>query len=629
MSYRTFKHMLGETSLERKCRFLFGACLLLLITGSFWLYGQRTERLVYQQSAAEGRLAVSVMIRDTHWEYLETSEDFKTTTLQALLDDLQVNDYAYEFISANSVNKDFSPQNSYDERILDRFKDTHIPEAEKPTDGTDLSSDAQPHEVPYVLRQDLPGELQYFQPVYAQQSCIQCHEAVIGTGPIDSTSVAFVPSGDGNTMVQAEGDLLAVVKVRIPKGPTIAKLHKNRAILLATAIVTVCLAMVAAWVIVRYVIVKPLKHLHDVSVAISRGDIQQRAEIHTGDEFEQLGIAFNRMLRHLVRMQEDLRQVNGDLDGKVDQLAQANMQLFEMNRLKSDFLATMSHELRTPLNSIIGFSDVLESIQSLDDKQRRYVHNIQRSGRMLLDMINDILDLAKIESGKMDVRLTEFRIEHVVIAQCDLARPLAEKKNLDLDIRVDSNLPELRQDQAKVQQVLNNLLSNAIKFTPEGGRITVSAHRDNAGRLEMIVADTGVGIAEDEQARIFEKFRQGTTVAPSGDAMTREYSGTGLGLSIVKELCRLLEGEISLDSQLGRGSAFAVHLPWTLTQRPQLESPLALGLEDLTKPLRHDYRALAASPPPDDASDSSASASSASTSRAPASESSAAVDSSA
>ena len=160
--------------------------------------------------------------------------------------------------------------------------------------------------------------------------------------------------------------------------------------------------MVTSYAIVRYVIVKPLRHLRDVSDAISRGNIALRADIHTGDEFEELAVAFNRMLRHLVTTQEELRQVNVNLDGKVDELAQANMRLYELNMLKSDFLATMSHELRTPLNSILGFSEVLGSIDALDDKQKRYVQNIQKSGRTLLEMINDILDLAKIESGKMD-----------------------------------------------------------------------------------------------------------------------------------------------------------------------------------------------------------------------------------
>jgi signal transduction histidine kinase len=304
------------------------------------------------------------------------------------------------------------------------------------------------------------------------------------------------------------------------------------------------------------------------------------------------------MLRHLTDAQQELRNVNVELDGKVDQLAQLNMQLFEMNRLKSDFLATMSHELRTPLNSIIGFSDVLSSIKSLDEKQKRYVQNIQKSGRVLLDMINDILDLAKIESGKMEIRLSDFRIEQLIAAQCDMARPLTEKKNIDLDIDIDPDLPELRQDQGKVQQILNNLLSNAIKFTPEGGRIVVAAKRGPEDDLNLVVTDTGVGIAEEDQTQIFEKFRQGASVLQGGDAMTREHSGTGLGLSIVKELCKLLGGEISLQSELGKGSTFTVRLAWNAPVTVRVETPLAEGLDELTRPKRVDYeRPVTAAPP--------------------------------
>jgi signal transduction histidine kinase len=277
-------------------------------------------------------------------------------------------------------------------------------------------------------------------------------------------------------------------------------------------------------------------------------------------------VAFNRMLRGLVDTQEELRKTNGTLDVKVDELAQANLHLYEMNRLKSDFLATMSHELRTPLNSIIGFSDVLGSIQSLDDKQRRYVQNIRSSGRMLLEMINDILDLAKIEAGKMEVRAVPFDVEAVVSAQCDMARPLAEKKDIDLAHEVGPGLEAVVQDQAKVQQILANLLSNAVKFTPGGARVDVRARllptaTAGSGELVLDVIDTGVGIAAEEQQTIFEKFRQGGLPRRGDDAMTREYSGTGLGLSIVRELCRLLGGDVAVESQLGRGSRFTVRLP--------------------------------------------------------------------
>jgi signal transduction histidine kinase len=296
------------------------------------------------------------------------------------------------------------------------------------------------------------------------------------------------------------------------------------------------------------------------------------------------------MLRHLTDIQEELRHANVTLDLKVDELAQLNMRLYEMNRLKSDFLATMSHELRTPLNSIIGFSDVLGSIKSLDDKQKRYVQNIQKSGRVLLDMINDILDLAKIESGKMEVRLSEFRIDDLISAQCDMARPLAERKNIDVDCDIEPGLPLMFQDQNKVQQILNNLLSNAIKFTPEGGRIVIGARRAADDNVLLSVADTGVGIAEEDQTSIFEKFRQGTAVLSGGDAMTREHSGTGLGLSIVKELCKLLGGEVYLSSQLGKGSTFTVELPFSRADQPRFDAPLDENVGELVRTRREEMQ---------------------------------------
>jgi signal transduction histidine kinase len=352
------------------------------------------------------------------------------------------------------------------------------------------------------------------------------------------------------------------------------KLNVNSAILWTCAFVTVFLAMLTSYAIVRYVIVKPLRHLRDVSDAVTRGNIDLRAEIHTGDEFEELSTAFNRMLRTLITIQEELRQANANLDGKVDELAQVNMRLYEMNSIKSDFLATMSHELRTPLNSILGFSEVLAGISALDDKQKRYVQNIQKSGKTLLEMINDILDLAKMESGKMEIRLTDFRVQQIIAAQADMARPLAEKKNIDLETDIEPDLPPMRQDQARMQQILNNLLSNAIKFTPEGGRVAVAAGRDAEDCLVMRVIDTGVGIAEEDQQVIFEKFRQGSVGVSSGDAMAREYSGSGLGLSIVKELCKLLGGGVSVASELGKGSTFTVRLPWTLSEPVRADAPI-------------------------------------------------------
>jgi two-component system sensor histidine kinase BarA len=351
-----------------------------------------------------------------------------------------------------------------------------------------------------------------------------------------------------------------VVRVMIPYASTQVASTWTLSVMIAMGMMTVAVTLLVLHWILRLLVIRPLSYLHDISEEISRGNSTLRADINTDDEFHELGEAFNRMLRHLTETQDQLKNLNQALDQKVDQLAQMNLHLYEANRLKSDFLANMSHELRTPLNSIIGFSEVLQGFDSLNDRQKRYAANIQRSGKTLLEMINDILDLAKVEAGKMQVRPISFNIAGLVTAQCDAVRGLADDKNIDLQVELKSGLGEVWQDQTKIQQILTNLLSNAIKFTPEGGLITVTAGVVDQDRFYVSVADTGVGIAEEDLQVIFEKFRQSRTVL-QGDGLTREYSGTGLGLSIVRELCKLLGGEIRLSSQLGRGSVFQVVLP--------------------------------------------------------------------
>jgi len=569
MAYQTFKDILGETSLERKCRFLFGLCLLVLITGSFWWYGSSTESLVYATTRSTGRHLVDAIMLQYHWKTLEPEQQY-ASAIEFLSRTLQSEQYQSWLLTPDALPEERGKYSRLDAAVLTYFKD-------RSPGGTVPGGPARPTGEYREFRTADNAEYHYYQPIRWRSSCAGCHKyrGVIGDAAVgpDAEPAAGQPAGRPRALL-ADNDLMAVVKVVMPDSATRKAINWNRAILAATAIMTVFLAMLAAYAIVRYVIVKPLEHLRDVADEVRRGNVQARAEIHTADEFEELGVAFNRMLRGLVDSQEDLRKANGSLDEKVDELAQANLHLYEMNRLKSDFLATMSHELRTPLNSIIGFSDVLGSIESLDDRQKRYVQNIRSSGRMLLEMINDILDLAKIEAGKMEVRPSVFRLESIVSAQCDMVRPLAERKRIDLAFDIGPGLDQLEQDPAKVQQILANLLSNAVKFTPEGGRIDVRARLAeglpaSGGDLVLDVIDTGVGIADEEQQAIFEKFRQGRVFQTGDDAMTREFSGTGLGLSIVRELCRLLGGDVAVESQLGRGSRFTVRLPVRLSSREQ------------------------------------------------------------
>jgi two-component system, NarL family, sensor histidine kinase BarA len=567
MSYRTLRDILGETSLERKVRFLFGLCLFVLIAGSFWWYGSRTEQLVYSSSRATGRHVVDAVMLQYHWKMLEKEQQY-ASTIESLEKRLLREKYRWRLLRPDAAPEERAEYRPLDLVVLENF----LKQQPAASPGGQPIDPAQaPLEECLDFRTDDNKEYHYYQPIRFRQDCVLCHETRGAVGTASSERPRL-----------AEGDLMAVVKVVMPDAVTRKAINWNRAILLATAIITVFLAMLVAYAIVRYVIVKPLEHLRDVTDEVRRGNIEARAEIHTADEFEELGVAFNRMLRGLIDTQEELKNANGALDEKVDELAQANLHLYETNRLKGDFLATMSHELRTPLNSILGFSDVLGGISALDAKERRYVENIRSSGRMLLEMINDILDLAKIEAGKMEIRPAVFRLESAVSSQCDMIRPLAEKRQIDLSFEIGPGLDEVEQDQGKVQQILANLLSNAVKFTPEGGRVDVTARLIEpvgggmAETFALEVADTGVGIAEDDQQKIFEKFRQGS-VFRRDDAMTREFSGTGLGLSIVRELCRLLGGDVELESQLGRGSRFTVTLPVRLEVDNEAEPAPAAG----------------------------------------------------
>ncbi|MFN7812883.1 MAG: sensor histidine kinase [Planctomycetia bacterium] len=565
MAYRSLRDILGETSLERKCRFLFGLCLFVLIAGSFWWYGKLTDRVVYETTRTTSRQLVDAYMWKYHWLKLEPRDEFSPGIkyLNQLFDTKAATagpgaggaGPMEALLKLAPTAEELAGTNRLDAAMVKEFLKS-VPAS----DGPEAGVDARPEYREYDIADR--AEYHYYQPIRARSECLICHY-------YQGSATGSEAAGDApDRRRQAVGELMGVVKVVMPTKDRQAAINRNRAILLATAIMTMFLAMLAAYAIVRYVIVKPLADLRDVADEVCRGNTQARAEIHTADEFEDLGVAINRMLRGLIESQEELRKTNRALDEKVDELAQANLNLYEMNRLKGDFLATMSHELRTPLNSIIGFSDVLGSIQSLDDKQRRYVENIRTSGRMLLEMINDILDLAKIEAGKMDVRPATFRLEAVVSAQCDMVRPLAERKRIALSWEVAPEVGDVEQDQAKVQQILANLLSNAVKFTPEGGRVEVRGlpppGADDGAEFLLEVIDTGVGIAEEEQQSIFEKFRQGGVIGRGEDAMTREYTGTGLGLSIVRELCRLLGGDVTLESPLGRGSRFVVRLPGRL-----------------------------------------------------------------
>ena len=295
MSYRSLRDILGETSLERKVRFLFGLCLFVLIAGSFWWYGNRTEQLVYSSGRATGRHVVDAIMLQHHWKMLE-SEQATYSTIESLEKRLAREKYQWRLLRPDASAEEQAGYRRLDNAVLEYFESQPPPEA-KPTAA--LGPAADPTVECRDFRTDDNKEYHYYQPIRFRQDCVLCHEY---RGPAGTAE---------DRPRYAEGDLMAVVKVVMPDAVTRKAINWNRALLLATAIITVFLAMLVAYAIVRYVIVKPLEHLREVTDEVRRGNIEARAEIHTADEFEELGVAFNRMLRGLIDTQEELRKANG------------------------------------------------------------------------------------------------------------------------------------------------------------------------------------------------------------------------------------------------------------------------------------------------------------------------------
>jgi signal transduction histidine kinase len=261
-------------------------------------------------------------------------------------------------------------------------------------------------------------------------------------------------------------------------------------------------------------------------------------------------------LRHAAQR---LESQNAVLEEQHHELSRLNAELDQASRLKDQFLANVSHELRTPLNSVIGFSDLLLTMASVDspltETQRDYLETIARNGRHLLELINELLDLSKIAAGRMELRLEPLGLDAMLREAADTVRAQLEARTHTLVIEPAPDHVVVTADRGRLRQVLLNLLSNAIKFSTDGGRVTLSARLEDAERVRIAVSDTGIGIAPADQDKLFREFVQ-------LDASTsRRYEGTGLGLALSKRLVELHGGTIGVDSELGKGSTFWFTLP--------------------------------------------------------------------
>jgi signal transduction histidine kinase len=598
-------------SLAAKCQILFGLAVVLIISSALSVPWQRMEQLTEQlnvraaSALADNALAAHIALRSAGLPDIPTTRPILVATrdgpqprpaTQSAMESREPFAsgqaaslpplHLPHLVSLTPVHND-SPESRFERRAISHFS-------------------RNPDSVYYFAYYDRPDGsrgYRYAMPLYLSETCMGCHTTVPRrtstevpgptSGPANSTaaSIALATTrGTETTTLSSSGGPAEAVPLEIDPAAKVAgwvgvvsvdfgsridttQLLLNRTFILMAGLLAGVLAFFTFYFITTRLILQPVRVLQETAEKVAKGDLNIRSDIFTGDEFQQLSETFNVMLANLKQHADALQAVNKSLDLRLGQLAETNVGLYESNRLKSEFLANVSHELRTPLNSILGFADLLKDALPAstpkDAKALRYISNIRQSGRNLLELINDLLDLAKIEAGRMEIRSEPLSLSDLFEGLATILRPLAEQKGVVVEPAVAATVPILHSDPGKLQQILYNLLSNAIKFSPDGGRIELTAEKIAAGddkpqergHVLIRVVDQGPGIDPAKHAVIFEKFRQ------LDGSVTRTHSGTGLGLAISKELTALLGGSIGVDSSPGDGAAFWIKLPLHLAAR--------------------------------------------------------------
>ncbi|MEO1510955.1 MAG: HAMP domain-containing sensor histidine kinase, partial [Planctomycetota bacterium] len=380
------------------------------------------------------------------------------------------------------------------------------------------------------------------------------------------------------------GRLTSVIVAERSSREAAVRLALNTAFLVAAGLVVLGIGLLAIWFVAGRSVLRPVRELREWADAVRAGDAGARVELRTGDELEKLADTLNLLLDELRERQRQLRAVNAAMDIKLNELAEANEVLDEAAELKGQFVASVSHELRTPLNAILGFAGLLQETASKElrenearqqepptslQRRLRHIGHIETAARNLLHMIEGLLEMARVEAGRVDVRAEPLDAEEFCRGLVGMIEPDAARRGVSVTLEVPRALPPIVTDRRMLQHIVLNLLSNAVKFsdphTNNGrpGRVVVRAETiagtDAEGaevrRFRVSVIDNGPGVPAEEQQRIFERFKQldGST--------TREHGGVGLGLAICRELATVLQGELTLDSSVGQGSMFGLILP--------------------------------------------------------------------
>ncbi|MEA4902466.1 c-type heme family protein [Desulfitobacterium sp.] len=399
----------------------------------------------------------------------------------------------------------------------------------------------------------------YMVPLEIKEECLDCHGEPAGTLDI---------SGYEKEGYQV-GNLGGAISLVMPTDIFVANIRTNVYRHLGFSLLLIAVILISMYFLVTRLVLRSLDQLQAATAQIGRGNLDiDMSQIKAQGEIKQLAEHFQVMASQLKDLYTNLEskveqrtkqfaEANEGLKIKQQELEAANIKLNEVNKHKSEFLAIMSHELRTPLTSIMAFTELLLNDVPKERKLERHnLEEIMANSENLLKLINNILDLAKIEAGRQELMLEYVDMADVLGSVESVIAPLAQKKELIFNTQLDPNVPLIHADPEKIRRVIENLAGNAVKFTPQGGRVEILV--DNIPDEESIlirVIDTGIGIPKDVQNEIFERFTQ------LDSSNSRKYGGTGLGLALAKELVLLHHGKISVKSEVNGGSTFMIQLP--------------------------------------------------------------------
>lgn len=517
---------LSPLTLAEKCRVAFGMAVLLVLALALLLPYIWMKQLTRQGSISAGRARTEILL-SRHFK-LHNSEQAALPELNRFGDVSDANDNEISWIRFDKDSeKDLAGLNKTQRKLVASLKD-------------------QQSKIEDIVleKHNRDRYINYAKVFRANERCISCHNP-------EGSAGAFAPN-----------ELVGIAVVRQLSTDILWTGFMNSLVTILAGLIASAGAVIAFYIITQRVILSPIRQLRSLANNVSEGNLEIRSSIKTGDEFERLSDAFNHMLEGLQVSQEKLRQANKQLDNKIVELSERNIELFKANKVKGEFLANMSHEFRTPLNSILGFAEILHErpLTLTKEKSKRYAENIITGGKRLLNMINDLLDMAKTEAGKMQLHIDNCSVKELCENLVSSFSIMTIKKKIKVRLKIDPEIPVLTTDSGKVQQIMYNFMSNAVKFTDKRGRIEISATMPDEKHVRLSVSDTGCGISQADHEVIFEKFRQ------SDGSLTRQTTGSGLGLAICKELSLMLAGSVGLESQSEQGATFWLEIPIDLSK---------------------------------------------------------------